>query len=270
MDVPGSLKTSLLVFFWFILIVTLSFSPAISGPLDQDPKEISWNISASKVIFDNKNNLYIAEDGVVITGGKTRLEADYVTFSNLTKDAHARGNVLLISGEDSISCDEMQINLTTETGTIKKGVIYVQENNFYIHGETIRKTGEFNYSAEKGSITSCSGDVPDWKITGKKVNVTVHGYGTAKDTVFWVKNIPAIYSPYLVFPVKTKRQTGFLVPRVTSSDRKGVEYEQPFFLALSRNTDATFYIDAMSDRGLKAAAEYRYILDENSKGTVFF
>lgn len=258
------------MFFWFILIAVISYSPAISGPLDQDPRQVSWNISASKVIFDNKKNLYIARDEVVLTGGKTRLEADYVEFSNQTKDAHAKGNVLLISGEDSISCNEMQINLATETGTIKKGIIYIQENNFYINGETIRKTGEFSYSAEKGSITSCSGDNPDWKITGKKIKVTVHGYGTATNTILWAKNIPTLYSPYLVFPVKTERQTGLLFPRVTSSDRKGFEYEQPLFLALSRNTDATLYVDHMSDRGIKIGTEYRYILDDNSKGTLFF
>lgn len=243
---------------------------ALADARSEDPKEIPWHISALSVTFDNVRDLYIAEKEVVITGGKTRLEADYVEFSNKTKDAFAQGNVILISGEDSISCDAMNINLETEIGTIHKGTIFIQKDNFYINGEDIRKTGEFTYSLEKGSITSCSGDSPDWKISGRKVKVTVEGYGTARDAVLWAKEIPAAYTPFLMFPVKTKRQTGFLMPSASSSKRKGYEYEQPFFIAISDNTDATIYADYMSDRGTKTGVEYRYILDNRSKGAVFF
>lgn len=241
----------------------------LAGSLPENPREISWHISALMVTYDDERKLYIAEDDVVITGGATRLEADYVEFSNKTKDAFAQGNVLLISGQDSITCNAMQINLLTEKGTINKGTIFIQENNFYINGENIKKTGQFTYSADKGSITSCAGDTPDWKITGKNIKVTVEGYGNASHTVLWAKKIPALYSPYLSFPVKTKRQTGFLIPRITSSDRKGFEYEQPLFLAISQNMDASIYADYMSDRGTKVAGEFRYVLDSASKGAMF-
>lgn len=260
----------LFVIFAFFYIFVSTKGVAKANVLPQNPKEIPWHISAQAVTFDNKKNLYIAEDDVVITGGKTRLEADYVEFSNKTKDAFAQGNVLLISGEDSISCNAMNINLTTEIGTINKGTIFIQKNNFYINGENIRKTGKFSYSADKGSITSCAGDSPDWKISGRNIKVTIEGYGLASHAVLWAKKIPAVYSPFLVFPVKTKRQTGLLFPRFTSSDRKGVEYEQPLFVAISRNTDASVYVDYMSDRGTKLGTEFRYIMDNKTKGSLFF
>ncbi|MCD4674809.1 MAG: LPS-assembly protein LptD, partial [Desulfobacula sp.] len=260
----------LFVVFAFFYIFISTGGVAKANALPQNPKEIPWHISARVVTFDNKRNLYIAEDDVVITGGKTRLEADYVEFSNKTKDAFAQGNVILISGEDSISCNAMNINLITEIGTINKGTIFIQKNNFYINGENIRKTGKFTYSADKGTITSCPGESPDWKISGKNVKVTVEGYGTARDAIFWIKKVPSAYTPFLMFPVKTKRQTGLLVPRISRSDRKGSEYEQPLFIAISKNTDATFYADHMSDRGTKIGAEYRYILDNKTKGSVFF
>ncbi|MBU8848997.1 MAG: LPS assembly protein LptD [Desulfobacterales bacterium] len=259
----------LFVVFAFFYIFISGREVVKANALPQNPKEIPWHISARAVTFDNKKNLYIAENDVVITGGKTRLEADYVEFSNKTKDAFAQGNVLLISGEDSISCDSMNINLTTEIGTINKGTIFIQKNNFYINGENIRKTGKFSYSADKGSITSCEGDSPDWKISGKNIKVTIEGYGLASHAVLWAKKVPAAYSPFLVFPVKTKRQTGLLFPRFTSSDRKGFEYEQPLFIAISRNTDATIYTDYMSDRGIKSGTQFRYVMDNKTKGSIF-
>ena len=266
------LKQKLLSFFvfsvFFLSFISLNGVAAASG-LPENPEQIAWHISARAVTFDNKKNLYIAEEDVVITGGKTRLEAEYIEFSNKTKDAFARGNVLLISGEDFISCNAMNINLATQTGTITKGTIFIQKNNFYINGENIKKLGKFSYSADKGSITSCSGESPDWKISARDIKVTIEGYGTARDTILWAKNIPALYSPFLWFPVQTKRQTGFLIPRVTSSDRKGFGYEQPLFLAVSRNMDATIYADYMTDRGTKIGSEFRYILDNKTKGSIF-
>jgi len=266
-----SLKQKYLPFFMALAFFYIFISSkGVANALPENPREIPWHISALVVTFDNKRNLYIAEDDVVITGGKTRLEADYVEFSNKTKDAFAQGHVLLISGNDSISCNAMNINLITETGTINKGTIFIQKNNFYINGEKIRKTGKFSYRTNKGSITSCSGESPDWKITGENIKITIEGYGTATQTVLWAKKVPVLYSPFLVFPVHTKRQTGLLTPRITSSDRKGFEYEQPLFIAISRNTDATVYTDYMSDRGTKLGAEYRYVLDNKTKGSVFF
>ncbi len=241
-----------------------------AASLPENPEEISWHISALMVTYDKERGLYIAEDDVVITGGMTRLEADYVEFSNKTKDAFAQGNVMLLSGQDSITCNAMQINLLTEKGTINKGTIFVQESNLYISGENMKKTGQFTYSADKGSITSCEGENPDWKITGKEIKVTIEGYGSAKHAILWAKKMPTLYAPYLSFPVQAKRKTGFLIPRITSSDRKGFEYEQPLYIAISKNMDATLYANHMTDRGTKVAGELRYVIDNASKGAMFF
>ena len=249
-----------------VLCLLVHATCGFAMPGKENPKEISWNISALMVTYDKDRDLYIAEDDVIITGGATRLEADYVEFSNITKEAFAQGNVLFISGGDTITCNAMQVNLATQKGSINKGTIFIQEGNYYITGEKMRKTGEFTYDAQKGTITTCDGDAPDWKITGRNIKVAVEGYGTASHTALWAKKVPVLYSPYLVFPVKTKRQTGLLLPNIGSSDRRGFEYEQPLFLALSRNTDATVYAHYMSDRGVKVAGEFRYVMDDRSPG----
>jgi LPS-assembly protein len=218
------------------------------------------------VTYEDERKLYIAEKEVVITGGKTRLEADYVEFSDVTKDAFAKGDVLFISGNDSITCESMNVNLSSETGTINQGTIFLQDGNYYISGEKLRKTGEFSYDAEKGSITTCEGETPAWKITGSDIEVTVEGYGTASNAVLWAKKMPTIYMPYFIFPAKTERQTGLLIPMAGYSSDMGFEYQQPLFLALSDNTDATLYPHYMSDRGLMLSGEYRYVLSPDSKG----
>ncbi|MDD4272941.1 MAG: LPS assembly protein LptD [Desulfobacter postgatei] len=231
-------------------------------------QKVSWHIQARQVSYEDKRKLYIAENDVIITGGKTRLEADYVEFSDKTKDAFATGNVLFISGNDTITCKSMNVNLSSETGTINQGTVFIQDGNYYISGDKLRKTGEFTYDAEKGSITTCNADTPDWKITGKEIEVTIDGYGHATHATFWAKKMPVLYTPYFIFPAKTTRQTGLLMPMSGYSDDMGVEYQQPLFLALSDNTDATLYPYYMSDRGVMLSGEYRYILSPESKGMI--
>ncbi|MBF0302251.1 MAG: LPS assembly protein LptD [Desulfamplus sp.] len=276
-----------------------AFSSSNLSSLPNVKEETAWHISALKVSYDNERQIYVAEGEVIILGvkkklksetettqpsespqksGEIRLEADYVEFSNRTRDAEAFGRVLLVSGKDNITCDHLTFNVETEVGTIYNGVVFIDENHFYIKGDTIEKTGKDTYRSERASITSCDGDNPDWRLSGKDIKVTIDGYGTAKSATFWTGKIPALYSPIVLFPAKTKRQTGLLIPRVSSSDKKGFEVEQPLFVAISRSTDATFYTDYMSKRGVKTGLEYRYVLSESSStsstlnnyGTLFY
>jgi LPS-assembly protein len=83
-----------------------------------------------------------------------------------------------------------------------------------------------------------------------------------------VKGIPLLYSPYVFFPVKLRRQSGLLTPQVGVSDRKGWRYSQPLFLVIDESSDATLYADYMEKRGLRGGLELRYLLDEASQGTL--
>jgi LPS-assembly protein len=96
----------------------------------------------------------------------------------------------------------------------------------------------------------------------------VEGYGFVKHAALWAKKAPVLYTPFMVFPVKLKRQTGLLAPQFGYSDRRGAEYIQPFFWAIDESSDATFYSHYMGFRGEKLGLEYRYVLDEQSRGTL--
>ena len=252
----------------FFVLVMAGQCPAGPPPLANDGT--SWHLSARTATYDQAQHLYMATGKVILSNDTTRLEADHITYNHLTRDVRATGHVKLVSGKDTINCDTMDLNLNTRTGTIMNGIVFVEENHFYISGNRIEKTGETTYTADKATLTSCAGEHPDWKITGRDIRVTIEGYGTAKHATLWAGNIPALYSPLLAFPVKTQRQTGLLSPRITSSDRKGLEYDQSMFVALSRSTDATLNVNHMSDRGTKLGVEYRYIKDTRNKGTLLF
>ena len=240
---------------------------ADNGPAD--PKASApWRINANRIEYDQIQDAYTAQGDVNITRQGQTLTADKVHLNQKTGDASADGNVRLVSESDVLTGDHLDLNLNTETGILKNGKVFISKNHLYLSGRQIRKTGPQSYSAEHISITACDGPDPDWQLTGKDFKVTIEGYGSAKHTAFWAGKVPVLYSPYLFFPVKLKRQSGLLMPQFGYSDRKGSEYQQPLFWAIDDSSDATFYSDFMSDRGLRTGIEYRYVLDEESRGAL--
>lgn len=258
-----------LVLFILILILNPASGKGQPNPF-QDDASVPWHIVADEMNYDDKAKVYIGKGNVNITKKDKNLNADYVRFNQNTMEVFAKGHVVMTVGENIITGNSMEMNLDAETGTIYNGTIFIDENHFYIKGDKIQKIGKDSYTADKASVSTCDGDSPAWKITGRNLKVTVEGYGFVNHAALWAKKIPVLYTPFLVFPVKLKRQTGLLAPEVGYSDRKGGEYNQPFFWAINESSDATFYAHYMSQRGEKLGVEYRYVLDEQSKGTVMY
>ena len=236
------------------------------SPLEDDPTQ-PWHIAADKITRDQKTGDLVASGNVLITKQGKRLSADRIVFNQTSGDIRADGNVMLTAGKDLLTGSSVSMNLNTRKGVIDRGTLFIDSNHFYISGDRIEKTGPDSYTVEGAAVTSCDGENPDWKITGKKLDVTIEGYGYVSGAALWARSVPVFYTPVMAFPAKIKRQTGFLVPQAGISERKGFEYIQPLFWAINEPTDATFYAHYMQDRGMKMGAEYRYVLDEASKGT---
>jgi LPS-assembly protein len=240
--------------------------PAIPTGAEQTP----WRIQADQLTYNHKTNVYTATGNVVIQKEDNTLRADDIRFDHSTMQAWAKGNIRLKAGEDFLTGDEMDLNLKTGIGSVSKGVLFMEKKHFYIRGDKIIKAGADRYAIHQGSFTSCDGPSPAWQITGKQLDVTLEGYGTAKNATMWAKNLPVLFIPYLRFPVKLKRQTGLLSPQFGTSDRKGAEFIQPFYWAINRSSDATFYAHYMQRRGVQYGGEYRYALSPESRGALMF
>jgi LPS-assembly protein len=243
-------------------------SELTSDRILEDDIQQPWLLEADEVTYDRQLDLYTARGNVKISRADKQLTADLIRFDHKTMRAYAQGNVVLTVGQDILTGSLLQIDLDQQVGSIEDAYLFLEENNFHITGHKIQKTGANTYHIDAATLTTCDGDKPDWKITGKDIKIKDDGSGTAKHATLRVRNMPVLYSPYFYYPARSDRQSGFLMPEFASSERKGEQYTQPFFWAISDSSDATFYADYMTTRGLKLGAEYRYILSERSQGTL--
>lgn len=231
------------------------------GPVD---------IIANEISYIGDDDIFVAVGAVEITFTDGFLTADRVTVNRATNQAWAEGNVTLRSGQDTLTGERLFFHLISKTGILHQGRIFISENHFYVEGERIEKRGEATYHLEKGTVTTCDGDSPAWRIAGSEIDVTVGGYGTIKHGRLQAGNLPVFYTPYFVFPAKTKRQSGLLTPSFGySKDKNGMEIEIPFYWAISESADATYTGRYMSERGFLQGVEFRYHPSEKTFGTFY-
>jgi len=229
-----------------------------------------WEITADSLSYNDKEGTYHAQNNVVIKKTNQALYTQSAVFNTKTGIATVSGGVRIETDGDIITGKEGTFNLNTQTGEIIDGRLFMKANHYYLSGSQMQKTGENSYLINDCTITTCDGANPDWTITGSEVKVTIEGYGTVKHSAFRIRDLPVIYIPYMIFPAKTKRQTGLLPPKLGYSTLNGAEVMVPFYWAISDQTDATFYQRYMSKRGYMQGAEFRYVESRNSKGILDF
>ena len=144
---------------------------ADTDKLFKDNPDEPWHITADTISYDDPTRRYVADGSVRISKGGVRLTADHVRFDHRTMDAAASGHVVLVSGKDILIGDSIDINLQDQVGTVIQGTVFLEENHFYIRGDKIEKLGENTYAAERATLSSCDGQAPAWKITGRKLDV---------------------------------------------------------------------------------------------------
>lgn len=260
---------SITVWILFMTLVSIVRLPA-EARSNPEGELAPWHITADRIIRLGEEDLYLAVGKVVISRGDQSFRADRVTYDRRSGLVEAEGNVKMSTAGDILRCERGSFNLKDETGHILEGTLFLVSNHYYIQGKEIRKTGPATYIIKGCRITSCDGESPDWSITGSKVEVTIEGYGTVKHAAFFVRHIPLLYFPYIIFPAKKRRQTGFLPPSIGYAERNGLDFGLPFFWAISDQTDATFYERYISERGLMHGLEFRYITGADSKGTFLY
>ena len=238
--------------------------------MERDISKGPVTIEANSIAYERDKDTYSAEGNVIITFSGGVLTADSVVLNKATNSALAEGHVVIRSEGDILEGDRVIFDIATKTGVVYQGKMFIVRNHFYISGETIEKKSEATYNIKEATVTACDGDSPDWQLTAREIDVTIDGYGILKHGKFLVKDTPLLYVPYLIFPAKTTRQSGFLFPRLAySRDRHGLDIEVPFYWAISQSADATFYQRYLEKRGWKEGAELRYFISEDSFGTFY-
>jgi LPS-assembly protein len=118
-------------------------------------------------------------------------------------------------------------------------------------------------------VTPCNcssfNEPPIYGFSTQNANIEVDNYITMRDVTFDVFSIPIFYSPWLKFPIKSKRETGFLTPNSYMSNNAGSATSIPFFIVLGPYADSTITYEYFSQRGSQFSGDFRLQLEKDSQ-----
>ena len=245
--------------------VVLEKKESVTRP--KDTRSSQW----SGLLGEEKGGRVEGAPAETVTEMKTltTVKADWAAYDVNLGKIKARGNLLIDNGTDQLTAESGSIDMQGEVGMFDNAVIVGPYMDMHLEGRVVEKTGDLTYHIEDGWIVTCKlqqGETPPWSFGAADVEITDGGYAYLKHATFRIKDVPILYSPIMLLPAKRKRQTGFLFPSIFTSSRDGFSIETPFFIDLSPNTDITLFPRYLANRGMMNGAEFRYVLDENSKG----
>lgn len=201
---------------------------------------------------------------VQIIYGQQSIRCDRAVINLRLEEIHAEGGLVILSPQAYVEGDTATLNYRDNTGTISNG--FVRSGQVVFEGRIVRKTGPETYEADDAQYTACTTCPPAWSFSGTKITAEMGGYAHIKNSIFEIANFPVLWLPYLIVPLKSERQTGLLIPSLDFTGKGGVAVTLPFFWAISRSQDATFYLKNYANRGLKGLLNYRYVLSPTSLG----
>ncbi len=267
-------RTFALILF-FITVALATVTPAMSrqktGPVIPALDEITGpvTIRGDKVTYWRGEDSYRVEGNVRVEAEEFNLTCDRLEVDNITGRVEASGNVKVKSRDSEFTCQRFSFDRNTREGTVVEATLYIAQNHATVGAEKIEKIGPGTYLIRNATYTTCKcpeGEKPDWAVKAARIKFKEEGWARAEGATFRIKDTPVIYLPVAGWPMKTERQTGFLIPKVGYSSRNGFEFALPFYVATARWWDFTVTEKYLEKRGVKQELEVRWVRRKGRAG----
>ncbi|WP_295388795.1 LPS-assembly protein LptD [uncultured Thiodictyon sp.] len=197
--------------------------------------------------------------GVKMTQGDQHLEADRSSYDQKTGATKARGNVYYAYPGGRMLAKTADVNLLTKQGTLDD-VHYRLAGATNLRGTaTTAELLAGDISRYRDAIyTTCPPGRSDWSLRASELELDQQqGLGTAHHARLNFGPIPVFYTPYLQFPIDSRRRSGVLTPLVGYTSNTGLDVTIPYYWNIAPNLDATFFPRYMSTRGAMLGAQVR-------------
>jgi LPS-assembly protein len=222
-------------------------------------------LSTKKPVRFEKDKFWEGSEEVVIEYQDVKITADEAHYDFPTKTAVLIGHVVIDQGPTRLSGSRGTFHLETKTGVLEEATADLPPT-YHIVAQSIEKIGEVTYRIHHGIFTACDLPRPDWSFSMSEATITLDDYARMKDVAFRAGTVPLMYTPYLIWPTKENRASGFLVPGLGYSNQRGAFVGLNYYWVTGRATDLTSQLDIFADGTIGLGEEARWRPTDESAG----
>jgi LPS-assembly protein len=223
-----------------------------------DPNDNAVRIN-SDITDLSGNQTAVFNGNVEIIHRDTLLSAPSARFSRSEQSIFADGGIEYFNSSLKVSASSFNADTVNSVARITDAEYQFIAQAGRGYADTLFASPE-QISLNQALFTTCPVADNSWALHASDINIQAdEGWGSARNAVFKIKDIPVFYLPYLTFPVNEQRKTGLLLPKVGSSQLLGLDIELPYYITLADNYDVTLTPRYMSKRGTQLKSEFRYL-----------
>ncbi len=238
----------------------------IPDPPAQDPAVVQDELQITAESVERRpDGMHILHGDPELIRGDTQLRADRMEYNDVDEQVFLFGDVQYWSPDMFVRGVEGMADLSSENAAMDQ-VDYILRDADARGGARHMRT-DFGVSTvlESATYTGCHGARPAWELSAEELYLDHQlNKATVKHALFRVRDVPVFYFPWLRFPLKRERTSGFLVPGYGNTNVHGMEFRTPYYWNIAPQMDATFTPRIFLDNNPMLMANFRYLLDRGS------
>lgn len=188
------------------------------------------------------------------------IKGDRINYRKDSGEVDVEGSARMMRDGTLVTGPRAKFNVDKYTGEIEKPNFWMGATGGFAVAEHADIFSKSQMRLHTVTYSGCNCEKPSWYIKATTVDVDFdENEGVARNGVLYFKDVPILASPYMTFPVKKERKSGFLVPTYGTTSQGGLDISIPYYFNLAPNYDLTLQPRYFSKRGTQLGGEFRYM-----------
>ncbi|MBM3314530.1 LPS-assembly protein LptD, partial [candidate division WOR-3 bacterium] len=239
-----------------------------------DSTAAAGDSAADVIYYGGKRAIFLArtEEVVLLDSAWVRYRDMSVYSDSIHYDVRKRllgahRAVDFHTASERIAGAQLFYNVDTRRGLIRSARTQV-ENGFFVAAEAwLVKERVLN--ARRAAYTTCDREHPHYAFYGPRVKLLMDDVAIAEPVVLRIGRVPVLAAPFWLVPVASKRKSGLMAFKVGNSTDQGYYAKDvSYYWVINDYSDATFYLDIMTRKGIQLRGEGVYIVKPFARGSV--
>jgi LPS-assembly protein len=252
--------------------------PLRSSPLLEE--RISQRQQTEGAVFVHGQQITVRPDMDLVIKGQASIRrpglamrADRVDYDQTQDVVNASGHVRVSRAGSVFIGPRLKLKVDSFQGTFEKPDFELYSSGGYGQAAEVEFVDDKRAIIRQASYTTCRRKpgpewLPEWLLKATLMRIDEEESTVMVEGVqFRFHDIPVFAAPSVSLPLTNERKSGLLPPLLSIDTVNGLEVAQPYYFDIAPNRDATVTTHVMSQRGIAADTEFRY-LEQGYRGQV--